>query len=76
MKRSEDRILTTHVGALPRPQELGAPARAKTYSEAHDEAKLAAWLRSAVGDGVARAKAERAGPTFREFLNRIEVQVR
>ena len=23
MKRSDDRILTTHVGALPRPQELG-----------------------------------------------------
>ncbi len=52
MKRSENKILTTHVGALPRPQELGMLVTAKTNSQAHDEAKLAEWLRSAVGDVV------------------------
>ncbi|MDE2970501.1 MAG: hypothetical protein OXT51_10450, partial [Chloroflexota bacterium] len=28
VKRSDERILTTHVGALPRPQELGALVQA------------------------------------------------
>lgn len=52
MKRSENKILTTYVGALPRPQELGILVTAKTNNQAHDEAKLAEWLRSAVGDVV------------------------
>jgi hypothetical protein len=30
MKRSENKILTTYVGALPRPQELGILVTAKT----------------------------------------------
>ena len=54
MKRSENRILVTHVGALPRPQELGSLVTTKTRGEAHDDVKLADWLRSAVGDVVAQ----------------------
>ena len=54
MKRSESRILVTHVGALPRPQELGSLVMTKTRGEAHDDVKLADWLRSAVGDVVAQ----------------------
>ncbi len=53
MNRSDDRILTTHVGALPRPQELGAMVLTKTKHGEYDEAKLAEWLRSAVSDVVA-----------------------
>ena len=52
MNRSDKRILTTHVGALPRPQELGAMVLTKTKHGEHDEAKLAEWLRSAVSDVV------------------------
>ena len=37
MKRSENRILVTHVGALPRPQELGSLVMTKTRGEAHDD---------------------------------------
>ena len=54
MNRSDKRILTTHVGALPRPQELGAMVLTKTKHGAHDEAKLAEWLRSAVSDVVTK----------------------
>ena len=54
MKRSENRILVTHVGALPRPQELGSLVMTKTRGEAHDDVKLASWLRSAVADVVAQ----------------------
>ena len=54
MKRSENRILVTHVGALPRPQELGALVMSKTRGQTHDTAKLSEWLRSAVGDVVAQ----------------------
>ena len=52
MKRSEDRILTTHVGALPRPQELGAMVLAKTTGRSLDADQLAEWLRNAVADVV------------------------
>ncbi|MDE2900071.1 MAG: cobalamin-independent methionine synthase II family protein [Chloroflexota bacterium] len=52
MKRSDERILTTHVGALPRPQELGALVQAKTLGGDYDEAKLAEWMPRAVEDVV------------------------
>ena len=48
MKRSDERILTTHVGALPRPQELGQMVLAKTSGGAYDEAQLAESMRTAV----------------------------
>src|SRR5688572_33051994 len=40
MKRSERRILTTHVGSLPRPRELLAPLHARESGEAYDAAAL------------------------------------
>lgn len=52
MKRSKDRILTTHVGALPRPQELGALVQAKTLGGDYDEARLAEWMPRAVEEVV------------------------
>ena len=51
MKRSTERILTTHVGSLPRPVDLRA-MWAKQSSAAEDEAALKIRLRSAIGDVV------------------------
>jgi 5-methyltetrahydropteroyltriglutamate--homocysteine methyltransferase len=54
MKRSTDRILTTHVGSLPRPDDLRAMILRKQRGEAVDEAAFAARVRSAVGEIVRR----------------------
>jgi 5-methyltetrahydropteroyltriglutamate--homocysteine methyltransferase len=58
MRRSEDRILTTHVGSIVRPEGLVAPAGATGgFSMAAAQEKLApeeAELRDAVRDVVAR----------------------
>ena len=54
MKRSTDRILTTHVGSLPRPDDLGAMIQKKARGEAIDEAAFAARVKSAVADTVQR----------------------
>ena len=54
MKRSTDRILTTHVGSLPRPDDLRAMILRKQRGEAIDEAAFAARVRSAVGEIVRR----------------------
>ncbi len=51
MKRSMERILTTHVGSLPRPVDLRA-MWAKKSSAAEDEAALQSRLRSAIGEVV------------------------
>jgi 5-methyltetrahydropteroyltriglutamate--homocysteine methyltransferase len=52
MMRSTDRILTTHVGSLPRPPDLLAMLRARERGEPEDAAAFAARVRSAVGDVV------------------------
>ena len=52
MKRSEKRILTTHVGSLVRPPELLAFLRAKQRGEAYDEAAYAACLAQSVAAAV------------------------
>src|SRR3954463_14748886 len=57
MKRSTDRILTTHVGSLPRPKELLDAMRARLAGEAHDEAAWQAQVRAVVADSV-RKQAE------------------
>jgi 5-methyltetrahydropteroyltriglutamate--homocysteine methyltransferase len=49
MKRSTDRILTTHVGSLPRPADLMA-----LYADNASDDKLQPRLRSAIGDIVRR----------------------
>ncbi len=52
MKRSIDRILTTHVGSLPRPADLLDAVRAKEDGKPIDEKAHTARLREAVADVV------------------------
>ncbi len=54
MKRSTDRILTTHVGSLPRPDDLRAMILKKQQGENVDEAAFAARVKSAVAEVVGR----------------------
>ena len=54
MKRSDKRILTTHVGSLIRPPELLAFLRAKQRGEAYDEAAYASCLAQTVAEVVRR----------------------
>jgi 5-methyltetrahydropteroyltriglutamate--homocysteine methyltransferase len=54
MKTSTDRILTTHVGSLPRPAALVPLLVAKDRDEPHDAAALAKSVAEAVKDVVAR----------------------
>jgi 5-methyltetrahydropteroyltriglutamate--homocysteine methyltransferase len=52
MKRSTDRILTTHAGSLSRPADLIELNRARAQGEKVEGAKYAQCLASAVADGV------------------------
>src|SRR5215469_2723946 len=52
MKRSTDRILTTHVGSLIRPAELQEFLRAKQAGKPYDEAAYQACLKKTVADVV------------------------
>ncbi|MCH7714031.1 MAG: cobalamin-independent methionine synthase II family protein [Chloroflexi bacterium] len=52
MKRSSDRILTTHTGSLPRPPDLLAMIQAKDAGQAYDENVLAEKVRSSVAQVV------------------------
>jgi 5-methyltetrahydropteroyltriglutamate--homocysteine methyltransferase len=54
MKRSDRRLLTTHVGSLPRPQDLMEMMEAKQAGRSFDEEAHAARLRSAVEEIVRR----------------------
>jgi len=54
MKRSTDRILTSHTGALHMPPELQESIVPRHLGEPHDEAALDAQLRAAVADIVRR----------------------
>jgi 5-methyltetrahydropteroyltriglutamate--homocysteine methyltransferase len=53
---SSDRILTTHVGSLPRPDDLIAANRARETGEATDERNFQEKLREAVSDVVQHQK--------------------
>ena len=57
MKRSMDRILTTHVGSLTRPVEIIDGMRARVNRADYDEAKFTADLSKGVAD-VVRQQAE------------------
>ena len=57
MKRSDRRILTSHIGSLPRPDALIELNRSKFVGEAYDAAAYAASLSAAV-EGVCRKQAE------------------
>jgi 5-methyltetrahydropteroyltriglutamate--homocysteine methyltransferase len=54
MKRSTERILTTHTGSLPRPADLLPLLRQKDNGELQDPAALAATIRAAVAATVRR----------------------
>jgi 5-methyltetrahydropteroyltriglutamate--homocysteine methyltransferase len=57
MKHSSERILTTHVGSLPRPPDLLEMIQAKEQSRPFDAQTLAARVKSAVAE-VVRKQAE------------------
>jgi 5-methyltetrahydropteroyltriglutamate--homocysteine methyltransferase len=57
MKRSKDRILTTHTGSLARPKDLLDLMKAKIKGEPYDEKAYAEQTRSAVAESV-RKQAE------------------
>jgi 5-methyltetrahydropteroyltriglutamate--homocysteine methyltransferase len=57
MQTSRDRILTTHVGSLPRPPELKRLLVAKDKGEPYDAAALKRFAREAVRDIVRRQAA-------------------
>ncbi len=52
MKRSTDRILTTHVGSLIRPQALQEIMRAKQGGQTYDQAAYETCLKESVADVV------------------------
>jgi len=54
MRRSTERILTTHTGSLPRPDELTRAMFAKEEGVPVDSAALAARIKAAVADVVGR----------------------
>ncbi len=54
MKRSTERILTTHAGSLPRPGDLLDMVNARGAGQTGNEAAYAVRLRAAVGDIVRR----------------------
>ncbi len=56
MRRSSERILTTHVGSLPRPANLIAMNRARAAGETIDAADYAQGLATAVADVVRKQR--------------------
>ena len=54
MKHSADRILTTHVGSLPRPERVAELIFVKEREEEYDQAELDEAIAVAVEDAVAR----------------------
>jgi 5-methyltetrahydropteroyltriglutamate--homocysteine methyltransferase len=54
MRHSRDRILTSHAGSLPRPDDLIEANRALESAGAGDELRFQAQLRAAVADVVRR----------------------
>jgi 5-methyltetrahydropteroyltriglutamate--homocysteine methyltransferase len=52
MKRSSERILTTHTGSLPRPEDLLTMLQQKESGQAFDAARLTSRIRSAVAEIV------------------------
>ncbi len=52
MKRSSDRILTTHAGSLPRPADLLQMIQMKERAQPYDQQAFATRVRSAVADVV------------------------
>ena len=57
MKRSTDRILTTHTGSLPRPADLMALLNAKELDEPYDKDTFSARVKKAIADIVREQEA-------------------
>jgi 5-methyltetrahydropteroyltriglutamate--homocysteine methyltransferase len=57
MKTSADRILTSHAGSLPRPDDLIEANRPREFGSSADEAAFQGTLRAAVTDVVRRQQA-------------------
>ena len=78
MKHSADRILTTHVGSLPRPADLHAMSVARREGQKIDDAAFDARVRKAVSD-IVRKQAdigvdivddgEMSKPSFITYIN-------
>jgi 5-methyltetrahydropteroyltriglutamate--homocysteine methyltransferase len=78
MEQSRDRILTTHVGSLPRPADLLAMGVARRNGEKIDDAQYDARVRQAVADIVRKqadigidivADGEMSKPSFITYIN-------
>ena len=78
MKRSTERILTTHVGSLVRPPGLMELMRAKENAQAYDQQELAARVRNAVREVVQKqveagvdipSDGEYGKPSFSGYVN-------
>src|SRR5215510_9333722 len=78
MKRSTDRILTTHVGSLPRPTDLLVMMQAREADGTFDEPTYAVRLRNAVGEIVRKQvelgidvidDGEYSKPSFVTYMN-------
>ena len=78
MQRSADRILTTHVGSLPRPADLHAMNVARRDGEKIDDALYNARVRKAVTDSVRKQvdigidivdDGEMSKPSFITYIN-------
>jgi 5-methyltetrahydropteroyltriglutamate--homocysteine methyltransferase len=78
MRRSTDRVLTTHVGSLPRPADLVALMSARQRGEAVDEARLRTRVTGAVAEIVRKqaglgidvvSDGEMSKPSFITYIN-------
>jgi 5-methyltetrahydropteroyltriglutamate--homocysteine methyltransferase len=78
MKHSGDRILTTHVGSLPRPADLHAMSVARQQGQKIDDAAFNARVRKAVSDVVRKQvdlgidivdDGEMSKPSFITYIN-------
>ena len=78
MKRSTDRILTTHVGSLVRPPGLVDLMRAKEHGQAYDRQELAARVQISVREVVHKqvetgvdilSDGEYGKPSFSGYVN-------
>src|SRR5919202_6017819 len=54
MQRSTERILTTHIGSLPRPDELRGLLQARDRGDVYDQQALASLVRASVQEVVRR----------------------
>jgi len=77
MKRSTDRILTTHIGSLPRPQDLWTMIDAKDRGQPYDSDALSTRLKSAVAEIVRKqveagidipSDGEQSKPSFTNYV--------